>query len=533
MKKLFLIVASIVLATGSLFSAQTFDQSSAIQDSIYYGVPAEFMINETGSPTDFYITIGDINSRDTLSRVYGWGEFNPPKNWIWTPEKVYTNVRLGIHTATRNDTNFSVYPTDSTDIAFDVKRARGTLELREDSIWYNDNFLLNWNIDERTVPNTLILQYRTRTSGWTTMDTVTVFHGGASFVNTFIEEDVRFRLTYEGSEYGYNIARTDWIEFKNPTMTITNRNDLNRPVVWKDGDTVNIEFETDLVSEYSKILVFVYEGRELVKQDTLKYNATSYQYILPSDVTKTTGFVFYTSWDHLLNSILINSENKYFELSPVDEEYTVDQEILFDWSASLHFETVQIEVFKNGSQEPIELVKFWDITESFRYVVLNSDTTLQFRFTVEDKYSKLEEFTRVINIVEPCREDELLREIDVLNIQISKMIEIQDSLEAVIVELENMPHDTVIVLVIKDITTSVEEEYIINIDELMEANIQDRYVELPSIASNIYIIDTKGSLVQEDTWTNGLYLDDSISSGVYILAYIIEGKTYIYKFVKI
>lgn len=519
--------------TSTLFSEQTFNQVSAAPDSIYYGVPVNFTIVETGTPTDFYLTIGTSLQRDTISKIFGWGEFTPSKKFTWTPDSIYTNVRAGIHTSPRNLNSFSIYPTDSTDFEFTVQRADGTISLKEDSIWFNDNFLIEWQVDLNTVPTNMILQYRESGSNWVTLDTVMSNLGSINIVNNFITKNVKFRLTYLGSEFGYSIAKTNWIQFKDPSLTITNRTDLELPVIWKDSDTISVNFTTNLISEYSKILVDVFENGILVRTDELPWNSTSYKYITPLDKGTITDLNFKTNWNYPLTSIQLNTDNKYFEVNPVNIEYHVNDIITFNWSASLHFETVKVEVFKNKSTTSLVLNKFWDITKPFDYIITPEDTTLQFKFTVKDKYSELVENSHKINIVGFCRDVELQKDIDSLNVIISQLNIDKDSLIVKIETLENTPTDTVIVVLIKDVSTNVEEKYTVNLKTLKTIDIENNYLELEDVASNIYVVNSIGTIIQSENWTNKLFLDNSISSGSYILVYIINGKTYIYKFIKI
>jgi len=518
--KLFLLSALLLILNNSLTADQTFEQETANKKTYYYGVTYQLEMVETGTPTDFYVSELDIQS-DTwtpISSTFGWGNFDPSIIVEYTPTSTFTNGYLGIHTGTRNSGTFSVVPTDVTDVSVEVIYSTATFTEIE-SIWYNDVFNLYWTSNTSTLPKKVNLEYKTLSStSWTVLGDIDVHNGTIGVHNEFAKEDVKFRLAYIGVDY--SIAETDYIAFLYPSMTITNKQEVES-YVFKDGDAITINFETERVTEYMDIDVYV--NGALVSK--IPFDSKSYTYTSQLNTDEIVSIEFYTEMG-FLGDVVIISEDKWFEVGPVGSEYKVMDKIDITWSYSKHFKYVDTYIKINSETEYTKLNNKWTITSPYSYVVKDKDSTLQFKFVTTDEYTTLIEETDLVYIIEDCKQDSLELLVKELNLKIDSL----SNVEPTIIEI--------LTVLIKDIPLDVEDESDYYVDGIEIINITDDnlYLDNSKIYSHVYISNYTGNVVYNESGTG---ITDNIdisnmSSGVYFLITIdFNGFVKVFKFTKI
>lgn len=519
MRNLFFLVGLFLSTT--LFADQTFVNESAILEEVYYGVPISVEIIEHDVPTDYFLSVGSGTIWEQISGIGEWGDSRRYESWA--PSFLASSLKLGIHTGLRNSGTFSTLPTDESDVTFDILGASATFEVL-DEIWWDDVFYLGWNLDRTTVPDELILEYREASGTWTLLDTISTDYEGISIHNEIIDEDVEWRLTYIGNAYGYEIARTE-SEYLDYDFEIINQ-DYIESRVWGDNQIITIEYEKARLSEYTYVLVYLDD--EVI--DTLFQTDYSSTYMTENDFDGTIELDYVAENGDELATLEISSKNKYFEVSPLtDEEYTVNSNIPFHWSYSDDWDLVETYVKRNSSTTYTTINEDWELARQYNYAVLESDTTLTFMFIVTDGVTEIVREVGPVSIGEHCREDELLREIVILNEEIATLTEIIDS-------LENREPEYIMVTIIKDVPTGVEDELEIEVNKLTTLVTNGDYIYYPkSGVTHVYIISLTGQIVYEKSGT-AIETDIStseLSSGVYILLGISEDNEYdTYKFIK-
>jgi len=508
MRNLFFLVGLFLSTT--LFADQTFVNESAILEEVYYGVPITLEIVEHDFPTDFYVSMGSGTIWEQVSSTYSWGDSR--RYYASTPTILASSLKLGIHTGDRNSGTFSVLPTDESDATFTIQAASATFD-DLDEIWWDDEFYLSWELDETTTPDRLILQYREMSSTWTTLDTISSSTKGVTLHNEFADEMTSFRLTYIGNAYGYTIGSTI-ADFLDPEFSVTNVDEIES-VTWGDNQTITLKYEKERLSEYTYVLVM--ENGEAI--DTIWVDDYESTYTTENNYNGSVTLYFVTEWGDTLDSVEIESRNKWFEVSPLtDEAYTVNSNIPFHWSYSDDYELVESYIAKNGSSTYATINADWELSRQYNYAVIEADTTLKFMFIVTDGVTEIVREVGPIIIQGHCRENELLVEIDRLN-------DIIDS-------LENQEPTRILVTLFKDVPTGVDDEVETEINPLSELHVNQGYIYYNNNASHMYIVNLTGQVVYE---RSGVEVERDIdvgdfSPGLYVLVAIEDDEYTFLKF---
>ena len=333
-----------------MFADQTFVSESAILENVYYSVPVDVTVQESNSPTDFYVSVGSGTFWEQFSTEYDWGDFNPANTIRWTPTELYNGVYLGIHTGVRNSGTFTAQPTDLSDVAIVVQTGSVTLTGPEE-VWYDDIFYYSWVADRSTLPEELIFEYNSG-SGWVALDTLSIQTiNGVTVHNEFAHTDYSVRLTYLGSAYGVTLS--EWSSTFNPySFEITNR-DYIENTLFDDGEAITIEYAKERLSEYTHVTAKV-DGRVI---DIIEYNEVYTLFTTPLKADAVTIISFYDEEGIFITDITIESNHKFFEVSPLtDEEYSVNDVIPFVWSYSDHFDLVSTSVLRNSNTIGHEII---------------------------------------------------------------------------------------------------------------------------------------------------------------------------------
>lgn len=529
MKKLFLML--FILLPISAFADQTFDQESGVLEEVYYNVPFEVTITEQNSPTDFYVSVGSGTTWEVVSSTYGWGDFNPATTVEITLDELYSDVNLGIHTGARNSVTFSVLPTDLSDETFDVNTGSVSFSRGPSAVWYDDIFYYEWDADLSTLPKELLLQYDNG-SGWEDLEVIDITKtNGITIHNEFSFDDYSVRLTYVDLDY----TLAEWSSTYNEySFEIVNREEIEDKL-WDDEDLVEIRYAKERLSEYTYVLAMV-DGEVI---DTIFYGEEFGTFITPSKVDTETTIEYYTEWGEYITDITIESEHKFFEVSPLtDEEYDVSETIPFTWSYSDHFELVTTAVLRNSNTMGSEVLNSdWELTRAYNYSVVEADSTLLFYFTVTDGHTTITRETRLVTVGGRCREaeleatiGELEREISDLRGTISILRAKVDSLEIFISEIEP---DYVFVTLIKDVPNGVEEEYTRTYSTLPTLQIIDGKADMAvDNLTHVYIVDTIGRTYDAIWGGRYLYTDELQENAYFVVAIDAVGDVYTFKFVK-
>lgn len=523
MIKISMLIVFLLTLINSIKAEQTLTQISASENSIYYGVPLELTVVEHGTPTDYYVSVLNSGTWTSISNTFGWGESSPFKIISWTPSELLTSAKFGIHTGSRNSGTFTSLPTDESDFSFDVQTSSMTLTLIEDNIWFEDLFNFTYTGNLSTLPSRIRFQYKESSSlTWTTLDTLNTSGAGIALFNNIISEDVNFRLTYLGTESEFTLAETGNITFLSPSMTITNKEELENSI-FDDVQNYTVYFETERISEYTKIIVKVASEQGDLGTYTLEHNVTSISLWTPETITSSTTLTFETSYGAFLGEVIINSKNKIFELRPINNIYQIGSTIEFDWTVTNSFDYTRVEVIKNSGTFSTILNQTWDLNKKYSYEVLKSDTTLQFTFVVDDGVTQLTRTTEKIKIENFCRDEDLLTKIEELNSTI-------DSLELVIWELETAPEDTIYVVLIKDPSLDVEDEYIVDLKVTETLPVIGGRISLPVFSEYVYFVDVTGSVVSQYNMIQEVPVSH-LSAGLYILSSVNSHEVRFYKFI--
>lgn len=523
--KRILIAILILLNTSFLFSDQTFESISATPNNIFYGVPVQIKIVEHNLPTDFYISIGNGSTWTQLSNTFGWGnEFSPSGTFNWTPDSIYNNVHFGIHTGNRNSETFTSLPTDFSDNTFTINRSSITFN-PIDSIWLNDVFYISWNSNESELPENILLEYKLNSSNsWTEIGNIKKSDNSINFSNYNINEDVTFRLTYYGSEYGYELGSVS-STFYPSILNIVNQQEIENNI-WGDNQEIEINLEKINISEYNFIKVYI----DNILIDSIEYNRNSLTYTTSKNKDEHKILEFYDKSGNLLNALNIYSENKYFEISPLNNANYKQYEIVeFNWSYSNHFDKVKVELIRNSSTISEILHYNWNLTDKYNYRIQENDTNLTFKFFVDDNITFYDKDVSDIKIVDHCKENELYYIIDSLLIDISKLNGLVDS-------LSNIENDTIIISIIKDIPLNVEDEKLYSLKEMENLQVINNTIQIPNDnISHIMIYNILGQIVLEQSGIeiNNPINIENLDSGIFVLyLFDFSNNVHIYRFLK-
>lgn len=529
-KNLSILTLLLVFTNSNLFSEQSFSQVSANTKNVYYGVATSMTIVETGTPTDFHISVGSGTIWNQISNTFGWGQdFSPSGTFSWTPDTVLTSVAFGLNTGERNSGTFSTLPTDTSDVNFDVLRSSITFsEMSE--IWYDDIFYFEWDADYTTLPKNLVFQYREIPSGtWTTIDTFNITSGAITFHNEHIMSDVKFRFTYEGSEFGYPIGETETITYVEPSLMITNKSEITNKV-WDDDTSITMTLESERLSDYYNLSVYKVTQTGLSKIGEISKNDSTFIYQTAFEFTGNTTLQIKTPWGLMLDEVTFQVKHKYFELSPLDVTYSVNDVVEFYWSYSDNFMLSKIEVERNSNTMYDVLNANWNLaTGEYTYPIKDTDTSFTFKFTVADDYDTLIVYTNPVFITEHCKSDSLKKIIE-------EQIAYIDSLETMI---ENYEPEYIyyLVSIIKDIPNSVEFDDTTGVTDIEQLTVVDGRVELSAgIITHLYVADVNGNIMYENinmAWYEGFINVSNYSTGVYFIVAFDESdlKPMYYKFI--
>lgn len=516
------ILTILLLNSNNLFSEQSFSQVSANTKNVYYGVSTSMTIVETGIPTDFYVSIGSGTIWNQISNTFGWGQYySPSGTFTWTPDIVLNDVMFGIHTGDRNSGTFTTNPTDESDVNFNVLRSSLTFT-EMSQIWYDDIFYFTWDADYSTLPTDLIFQYIIIPSGtWTTIDTINITSGAISFHNKNIMENVKFRFTYKGSEYGYPVGKTETITYVEPSLIITNKSEIIERI-WDDNTNINLILSSNNLSYYYNLNVYEINQNGTIKVGEISKLDSIFTYKTNMEYTGNTTLEIRTPWGVLLEQITFQVKYKYFEISPLDFTYSVNDIIEFYWSYSDNFEITKINIQRNSNTMYEVLNLNWNLSiNEYKYPIQKSDTTLTFKFTVTDNYDTLIVYSNPIFISEHCTSDSL-------QLIIEKQIEYIDSLENMI---ENYEPEYIyyLISIVKDIPNSVESEDTVSVNGINQLNVINGIIELNAgLITHLYVADINGSILYENInmgWYDG-YLDVSgYITGVYFIVTFEENTT--------
>lgn len=532
MKKMFFWLMTFLISISVMFADQTFISESAILENVYYSVPVDVTIQESNTPTDFYVSVGSGTFWQQFSTEFDWGDFNPATTVRWTPTELYNGVYLGIHTGVRNSGTFTELPTDLSDVAITVKTGSMTITGPEE-VWYDDIFYYSWDAVKTTLPEELIFQYNAG-SGWITLDTIAIqTTNGITLHNEFAHSDYSVRFTYLGSAYGFTLA--EWFStFNNYSFEITNRNEIES-TLYDDGEVVVIEYAKERLSEYTYVTAEV-DGKVI---DIIEYNENTTLFTTPLKKDASTVIYFYDEEGNYITDITINSNHKFFEVSPLtDEEYSVNDVIPFVWSYSDHFELVSTSVLRNSNTIGFEVINSdWKLTRAYNYAVIEADTTLIFRFTVSDGHTTIIRDTRMVTAVGHCKAGELQIIIDSLEIQLAESKKIIESLSTKVdslkIYISEISPDIIYVTLIKDLPNRVEIEKEFLYSKTTTLTISNDVCDMGIYnLEYVYIIDTTGKKY-EAIWSQSLLYTDTLISGAYfIIAIDSNGKIWTFKFIK-
>lgn len=520
MNKILILLFSIFMI-GNLSADQTFDQTTAIPSELYYQVPITLKIIESGSPTDFYVSINNSSTWNSISNTFGWGESN--NSLTWTPNFIQDSLKFGIHTGIRNSNTFSSIPTDSSDQYFSVSSGTINFEMSETSFWYKDYISIKWNSEKETLPSDLILEMMESSSTfWTVIDTINIDAIDSLIWYNTKKEDISLRLTYTGLEYGLVLDSIS-LSYLNPSLTFTNKTEIEN-TIYDDSVEVVINFETERITEGQYIAVHIQENGNNIEVIHIPYNSNTFSYLTKQKSYTYSEILFYSELGYFLGSVEISSQYKYFEIAPLDDVYFDNEKIEIDWTSSSHFENVQIEVFKNSNTFSEVLNFEWPLKKNmYSYKILENDSTLRFRLTVKDEYSTISLESKTITIKESCREDEYLEIIKELEGEIEYAYMIIDSLM--------FNKDTIYVVLVKDDLTSVEDEIIFNIKNLEVLNIKDGILSWNEEATHIFISDLSGNIVITSYMKSEINVSN-LANGIYFLVISNGDENKVYKFLK-
>ena len=524
--RFFSVLLTVLFTLSVVKSDQSFPSSTASIDSVWYGHPVDIGVLSTDSPTDFFISIGSGSDWTRISDTLKWGDFFPSGVFTWIPDSGYTNVRLGIHTAPRGTDNFSISPTDSSDVNLSVQLANLEMVVNRDSneIWADDLFDVVWSIPTGTnLPDLLELQMRLQGRSWESLDTINPISNRAYWISTdTIRSNVRFRLRYLGKERDHNIVTSRWSTFMPVDIDILNISSIENSD-WNSGDTVNIEYTTRYLSDLSSIRVERIRGIDTLDIGTITGVSGTFEYVIDNGYEGITDILFYNSDGDLLYSAEVNSRNKYLELVDLDDSYTENDIVDIQWNASPGMGSLFITVETSRGLDTLS--SFWPVNRiPYTYTVKKDDEYLIFSISSQDGFTELTTTSDSIPVVLECQEDrffELWQE---------SLSEIQ-ILGGVIDSLSNITPDTITYVMIIDPPTSVRDEFEVDTDRISTLTDQGGVINFYLFADHIAIYDYLGRMLHKEYDTTDIGTG-MLNPGQYILIAVVGEDYFIHKFVK-
>ena len=501
-----------LLSTTIGLSDQTFVNESAILEEVYYGVPIDIEIVSHDVPTDFYVSLSSGTTWQQISSTWSWfSGGNSGRTFTWTPTFLASSLELGIHTGLRNSGTFSTSPTDISDEVFDVQASSITFN-ELPNIWYKDVFYLAWESNKNELPEYLELQYKFTSGTWVTIDTISSKLNGISYSNDNIKEDVEFRLTYLGNERGYNLGSVS-STYLEQSLVITNKSDIES-VIWGDNQNITIEFDTERVSEYTYLTLS--DGNNTLR--TISHLENSITYTTADDFTGLTSLYFLNEDGDILDSVNIESRNKYFEISPLTgDNYFIGETIPFVWSFSDDYDLVKVEININSTSYT-QYHNDWELVRNYNYSVRQGTEDISFRFTVNDGV------TQIINEIGPIQIGNLCK----ADFYRAKA----DSLQYVI---DNFEPEYIFSLIIRDIATNIEIEDEITVNSIGYAQIiNDQIVIDSDNITHLYIVNNLGEIVysKEEIYVHSNISVDVLNNGLFIIVYL-ENNLDVPKYLKL
>lgn len=516
---------------GSALAEQTIHGNYRTSNTFYYGKTYPIEILRGIQPTSFYLAFSE-DSLATWTKTSGtfvWG--NEWKVTSWTPTSVTEKGYLGVFTGANG--TFSSTPYDTTSILSVKVGEVSSMTLSRALVNVQDYITLKWASKTVTLPDSIKLQSM-ESGTWTDIKVLSSKATSTTFYNTS-KSITDLRLTYLDGKYTLAQSSVTYIQPEAEFTTIFNR-DFNYGTTVKASGTY---------SSYTPIKFFILLDTLKEIQGTYSNGTFTVEVSVPKLLSSKIYTVFVTTNEsQVLDTISIEFKNKFLNLSPVKSEYLTNEAVNIEWFYSKDVFTNKITFEKLVDTTWVKITD-WAVANEKLTFYFGPTKKTQLRATVSDSFDTIVTYTTTFKVTEGCKEDSLRSVVGILNGLVAKKdstIKLQktiiDSLTVLVSASSTITgKDTTVIVILKN-ATGVEEKILVdNIKNINYASsdASNLYISVGGLES-IYIYNLKGNVVYQDFSPEPLPITridiSTYASGVYILVYFKENKSYIYKFVK-